>query len=92
MSRLYTKTGHIAIVQVSNGGDIIADSNGEFKPGFPFSIKNDGADAVLVVRLAAQAPGETYTLNLWEKRPFSDELVIEILSGIPAGNDLKWGV
>lgn len=91
-NRIRTKSGDTAIVQVTNGGNVVAESNGTFDPGHPFSLKNDGtADVSLVVRLAAQKSGETYNLLLRANSYFSEELVVKIISGLTGGHNIKWG-
>lgn len=92
IDKLHTKTGHVAIIHVTQGGDVVADELGGFTPGFPFILKNDGSiDAELEVRLADQVSGEAFSLKLLANSRYSDELLAEILSGIPETHGLRWG-
>jgi hypothetical protein len=92
MDKIKTKSGELAIIQVTQGGLVVAEEDGTFNIGVPFSLKNDGEDdAELVVRLAAQEVGETYPLLLRANSYFSEELIGDIISGIPATHSIKWG-
>ena len=90
--KFVTRTGKSTIIHITNGGLVVADAiEGNFKKDFPFLLKNVGlVDLELTVRLADQAPGETFDLPLPADKRWSDEMVVEVLVGIPESG-LQWG-
>ncbi len=90
--KFVTRSGKSTIIHVTNGGRVEADPiEGNFKLDFPFLLKNVGlVDLELTVRLADQDPGESFDLPLPADKRYSDELIVEVLTGIPEAG-LQWG-